>query len=122
MTEHISCKFKCKFNNRTCNSKQKWNNKTCQCECKNLHMREKDYSWNRSICIFENSKYLKSVADTSVTECNKIVIVIDNLLTKKECNNSYNNSYNLHTVLLPIILLLIITIICYHYAEQKGII
>ena len=122
MTEHLSFKFKCKFNNRTCNSKQRWNNKTCQCECKNLHTREKDYSWNPGICIFENSKYSKSVADTSVTECDKIVIVIDNLSTKKEYNNSCNNSYNLYTVLLPNILLLIMTIICYHYAKQKDII
>ena len=30
--------------------------------------------------------------------------------------------YILHTVLLAIILLLIITIICYPYAKQKGII
>ena len=66
MTEDISCDCKCKFNSTTCNSKQKWNNKTCQCECKNYRKRKKDYSWKPSICICENSKYLKSVADTSV--------------------------------------------------------
>ena len=31
----------------------------------------KDYCWNPSIFTCENSKYLKSVADTSVIECNK---------------------------------------------------
>ena len=44
MTEHISCDCKCKFNSTTCNSNQKWNNKACQCECKNYHKCEKDYS------------------------------------------------------------------------------
>ena len=31
------------------------------------------------ICICENSKYLKSVADTSVTNRDKIVVVMNNL-------------------------------------------
>ena len=84
MTEHISCDCTCKFNSTTCNSKQKWNNKTCQCECKNYHGCEKYYSLNPSTCTPENKKYLKSVADTSVAKCDKTVIVMNNLLTKKE--------------------------------------
>ena len=44
---------------------------------------KKDYSWNPSTCICENKKYLKKVADTSLTECDEIVIVMDNLSTKK---------------------------------------
>ena len=32
---------------------------------------------------YENSKYLKSIADTSVTECDEIIIVMDNVSTKK---------------------------------------
>ena len=40
-------------------------------------------SWNPSTCICDNSKYLKSVAYLSVTECDEIVIVIDNLPTQK---------------------------------------
>ena len=44
------------------NSNQKWN-KTCQCEFKNYKCK-KDYSWNPSTGICENSKYLKSIADT----------------------------------------------------------
>ena len=65
MTEHISCDCKCKFNSTICHSKQKWNNKTCQCDYKNYHKCKKDYSWNPSTCTCE--KYLKRVADTSVT-------------------------------------------------------
>ena len=136
MTEHISCDCKYKFKSTTCNSKQKSNNKTCQCECKNYDKRGKHHSWNSVTCICENSKYLKRVADTSVTECDEIVIVMDNLSTKKTYTITVNvtstasinchskkvrECYILHTVLLAIILILIFAIICYHYAKQKGI-
>ena len=81
-------------------------------------------------------KYLKSVADTSVTECDEIIIAMNNLTTKKtnvittnvtstasiNCySKKVRDCYVLHTVLLAIILLLIITIICYNYAKQKCI-
>ena len=80
MTEHISRDCKCKFNSTLCNSNQKWNNKTCQCECRNYRTCKKDYSWNPITCICENSKYLKS---NSVTECAKIISVMDIVSTKK---------------------------------------
>ena len=131
MTEHISCDCKCKFNSTTCNSNQKWNNKTCQCKCKNYRKCKKDYNWNPSTCVCENSECLKSVAGTSVTNCDEIVVFMDNLTTKntntiaiKKTNVTFTSSasindhskkvrdcYILHTVLLAIILLLIITII-----------
>ena len=127
MTEHISCDCKCKFNS-TCNSNQKWNNKICQCECKNYRKCKKDYRWNPSTCICDSSKYLKSIGDTSVTERDEIIIVMDNLSTKKTNTIAINVTstasinchskkvrycYILHTVLLVITLLLIITSICY---------
>ena len=83
MAEHISCNCKCKFNSTTCNSKHKWSNKTCQCECKYYRKFKKDYISNPSTCFCENSKYLKSITDTSVTECDEIVIVMDTIATKK---------------------------------------
>ena len=43
----------------------------------------KDYSWNPNTRICENGKYLKSLADTSVTKCDEIVIFTDNLSTKR---------------------------------------
>ena len=79
ITEHISCDCKCKFNSTTCNSNQKWNNKTCHCECKNYLTCKKGYTWNPSTRICENSKCLKSIDDTSVTECDEIIIVMDNV-------------------------------------------
>ena len=134
MTENISRDCECKFNSRICGLNQKWNNKTRQCECKNYPKCKKDYSWNPSTCICENSKYLKSIADTSVTECDDIIIVIDTTAAKKTNTiathvtstasiNGHSNKvrycYILHTVLLAIMLVLIIIIICYHYAKKR---
>ena len=78
---HISCDFKCKFNSTTCNLNQRWNNEICQCKWENVSAKE-DYGWNPSTCICENSMYLKSIAITSVTECESIT-VIDNVSTRK---------------------------------------
>ena len=83
MTEHISCDYKCKFNSTKCNSNQKWNNKTCQYEWKIYRKCKENYSQNPSTYICKNSKYLKSVNGTSVTKCDEIVFVMDNLSTKK---------------------------------------
>ena len=115
------------------------NVKIIQKKCK------KDYSWNPSTCICENNKYLESNPDTSVTKCDKIIIAMDNVSTKKSntiatkkintiatdvmstvsinCHGKkVSDCYILHSVLLVIILLFIITTICCHYAKQKGII
>ena len=95
---------------------------------------KKDYSWNPSTCICENSKYLKSMADTSVITCDEIISVMKIVSTKmtntigtnvtKNCRSQKVRHkfycYILHTVLLGIILLLIITIICYHYAKHRS--
>ena len=127
MTEHISCDCKCKYNSVTCNWKQKWNNKTWQCECKHYQKCEKDYSLNPSICMCENNKYFKSVANTSVTKSDKIVIFMNNLSTKKtntistyvttttliNCHSiKVRDCYIFNTVLLVVIVLLIIVSIC----------
>ena len=120
MTKYISCDCKCKFNSSTCNLNKKRNKKSCQHECKNYRT-----------CICENSKYLKSIGDTSVIKCDEIITAIDIVLTKKAnsiaTNNKSTASINFHNkivskVLLAIILLLTIIIICYLYAKQKGMI
>ena len=135
MIEHISYGFRYKFNSITCKSKQKWNKKISECKCKNYLKCKKDYSLNLSTCICENSKYLKRIADTSVTECYEIIIVMDIVSTKNTNTIATNvrstalinyhskrvrDCYILLTVLLVITLLLIIIIICYYYAKQKG--
>ena len=96
--------------------------------------------WNPSTCICKNSKYFKSIADTSVTECDEIIISMDTLATKKtntiatkktnaiatnvtstasiNCHSKkVGDCYILHTILLVIMSLLIIIIICYYYAK-----
>ena len=80
MTEHIWFHYKWKINSTTYSSKQKWNNKTCQCEYRNYHKCRENYSQNPSTCIFENSKYLKSISDTT---CDETIIVMDNLSSKR---------------------------------------
>ena len=62
MKEHISC--------------------NCKCKCKST-LWDSNQKWNPSTCVSENSKYLKSIADTSVTECDVIIIFMDNASTKK---------------------------------------
>ena len=79
-------------------------------------------------------KYLKSIADTSVIACDEIISVTDILSTKMKNTIATNvtktfhskkvrykfDCYILHKVSLAIILLLVITIICYHYAKHGS--
>ena len=140
MTKRIPCHCKCKFNGTACNSDQKLYNKTYQWGCKNYRICKKDYIWNPSAWTCENSKYLESIAETSVITCDEI-IAVTNIVSTKMINTvaisttsityhskkvRYKIDCNiLHTGLLVIILLLIIAIISYHYAKnrskQKGV-
>ena len=83
MTQHISCDCKRNLTSTICNSNQKWDDKTCQWEYKNYCKCKKYYAWNPRRCICENRKYLKSIFDTSVIECDEIIFVMDIVLTKK---------------------------------------
>ena len=129
---YISCDFK--FNGTTYNSIQKGNRKTYQCECKNHHKCKKGYSCNPRTWICKNSKYFKSVADTSVTEYDEIVIFMYIISIKRtntiatyitstpsiNCRSKkVRDCYILHTVLLMTILILIIIIICCYYVKQR---
>ena len=82
LVKHISFDFKCKFDIATCNSSQKQNNNDkCQRECEKYHMCKKDCSWNTSMHICENSRYLKSIVDDSVSACDKIIKVTNSVST-----------------------------------------
>ena len=101
-----------------------------------IHKCKNDYSWNFSTCIFDN-KYLKSIVDTSVIACDGFILeIVSTIMTKTVATDVLINwhsekaryktdYYILGTYLSAIILILIITIICYHYAKhrskQKGI-
>ena len=41
----------------------------------------KVYSWNSGTCIFENNKYLKSIADNPVIVCDEIRKTADSVFT-----------------------------------------
>ena len=73
LTKHVSCKCKCKFDERKRNSDQCWNNDKCWCECKERHVCEKDYIWNPSACNFENGKFVASMMDNSRFTCDEII-------------------------------------------------
>ena len=87
-------------------------------------------------CIGENSKYLESVADTSVTECDEISTFMDIISTKMTNNIPTNvtstasincNNKKIKRLLyfayssITIMLLLIMIIICFYHAKQKSI-
>ena len=88
MAKLISCDCKYKFNSTTCNSNQKRNNETCYSKCK------KGHSWNLGTSICENTIYLKSIADTSVSACDKNISVTDIVSTKKANTIATNLSKN----------------------------
>ena len=99
---------------------------------------QKDYSWNPSTCICENGKNLKRIADTSLIACDEVIYAMDIVSTNVTSIISANvtitmlknsddkkvrykiDCYILHTVLLVIMLLFIITTICYHYAKHRS--
>ena len=97
MIEHILCDWKCKFDSTICNSNQKRNKKIFQYKCKSYRKRKRDYSWNSSECICENSKYLKSIADTSAPECDDVISVLDIVSTKK-ANDTSTASTNCQSI------------------------
>ena len=73
LTKHISCEYKCNFDGKKCNSNQWWNNDKCRCECRKIHVCEKDPVWNPSKCICENGKYLASVMVDSAIICGEVI-------------------------------------------------
>ena len=76
MVKHILCDCKCKYGSTTCISNQKRNNDKCQRVCKKYNTCN---SCNRSKCICENSRYLKSIVDDYVIACDEIINVINSI-------------------------------------------
>ena len=72
----ISCDCKCKFNRTTCNSNKKGIMKHTTVSVKKIIVEILEHRFVRIVSI-------KNITDTSVTACAKIIIVMDNVLTKK---------------------------------------
>ena len=96
ITKHVSCDCEYKLNSTTCNLHQKLNNKTCQCVFKNYRKCKEDCSSNLITYISDNSKYLKSIAYTSVIACDETVDVMD-IVSTKMTNTISTNVTNLHS-------------------------
>ena len=104
---------------------------------------KKIISWNPSTCICKNDNYLESTANTSLIECDEIISVVDIVSTK--ITNTIATNVSIHSdskkvryeidcyvlrtlfitilysyLIITIILLLIITIVCYHYAKHRS--
>ena len=90
LIKHISCSSKWKFHSETCNLNKKLNNDKCQSEWNRSCTSKKHYSWNPSTCICENKRYLKSVADDAVTECDEILNFMDSASTNMTTSISSN--------------------------------
>ena len=77
---------------------------------------QKNYSWNPSICIFENGKYLKHIVDGSVIVCHEIMYVMDIVAANLSTNSDDQklryemDCFVLHRFLLVMIFLFIINI------------
>ena len=109
---------------------------------KNIIHVKKVYIWNLATCSCENVEYLASTIQDSVITCDEIIDdansvsinVPTNVMSatstsvKSTASTNFHDKkvrykmdcYILHTVLLVVILLFIITIICYHYAKHRS--
>ena len=58
-------------------SNQWLNSNKCSCECKKVHICEKDYVLNPIKCICENGEYLASIMDDSMIMCDEVIKLYD---------------------------------------------
>ena len=80
LTKHLSCGYKGRFHGKKCNSNYWWNNNKCRCDCKKVHVCEKDI-WNPATWNCENGKYLASIMDKTV--CDEIIDVKETNFNEK---------------------------------------
>ena len=116
LTKDISCDGKCKFDGGKCNSDQWWNNDKCRCECKKLHVSEKDYVSNSATRTCEKGKYLASILDDSTIICDEVIKSYDeeiNFDEKKAICKTHNFYILLAFLLITIALLIAASIYCY---------
>ena len=81
LTKPISCECKCKFDAKKCNSSQWWNNDKCRCDCKKIHVCEKDYSGYPTTFTCENGIYLASIMNKII--CDEVIDVKETSFDKK---------------------------------------
>ena len=89
-------------------------------KCKNYQTCKKDYGWNTSICVCENGRHLKSVADDSLVTCDEIMNSTGSVSTNVTTVLKKFHNKKVRCKIGLIILLFIIAIICFHYAKHKS--
>ena len=124
LTKHMSCEFKCKFDNRKSNSnkKRKMLNVYVSTKIQKNIMHMKKIILGILLHVAKNGEYLVSSIDDSIITNDKIINDADSVsttITSTVSTNFHNKKvrckmdwYVLHAVLLLIILLFIIAIIC----------
>ena len=90
LVKHVSYDCKCKFENTACNSDQNKIMKSANVSAKSYGMYKNNYNWNPSICICENGRYLKHIADTLVIVNNEFMNAVDSVDTNKFHNCCFN--------------------------------
>ena len=73
LAKHVTYDCKCKFENTACNSNQNGIMKSANVSAKSYGMHKNNFNWNPSICICENGRYLKHIADTLVIVNNEFM-------------------------------------------------
>ena len=117
LTKHISCEWKCKFDETKCKLNQLWDNNKWRCECKKHHICEKDCVWSPASCSCDNEKYLAGIMDDSAITCDEVKKSYDEDINfnEKKAICKTQNSYILLAFLLNTIALLIAVSIYYLY-------
>ena len=95
------------------------NNDNCWCECKKIHVSEKDYVWNPAICNGENGKDLASIMDDSaiiwdevIKSCDEEIKIISTNFNDKKVTCKTKFLYLLAVLLITIALLIAVSIYC----------
>ena len=79
LVKHVTYDCKCKFENTACNSNQNGIMKSANVSAKSYGMHKNNFNWNPSICICENGRYLKHIADTLVIVNNEFMNAVDSV-------------------------------------------
>ena len=99
------------------------NNNKYRCECKKIHVFEKDYVWNSATCNCENEEYLASIKDKII--CDEIIDVKETNFNEKNITCKTQSFCIILTFLLITITLSIaVSIYCYlikYRAKEKHL-
>ena len=126
LTKHVPCECKCKFDQKNVIQINVETTINVNVSVKNILYVKKDYIWNPSTCIFKNGKYIASIMDDLVIECDEVIEkTVPTNFNEKKINCKTKKFYILIAFLLiTSILLTAVSIYCYlikYQAKQKHL-